>query len=54
MLVDIRYRGLEGLQDHLAVLLADDLVADATSREDGLFPDCLDLGQDLPAFCLQY
>ena len=53
MLVDIGYSGLESLHDHLAVLLAYDLVTDPAGGVDLLLPDRLDFGQDLPVLGCQ-
>ena len=45
--VNVRQRRPECLQDHLSVLLADDLVPYAAGRIDVLLSDGLDLGDNL-------
>ena len=53
MLVHIGKRRPESLQDHLPVLLSNNLVTNAASRVDVLFPDRSDLGNNLARLGLQ-
>ena len=51
--VNVRQRRPECLQDHLSVLLADDLVPYAAGRIDVLLSDSFDLGDYLRRLALQ-
>ena len=53
MLVHIGQRRPESLQDHLPVLLTNNLVTDAANWVDSLIPNRSDFGNNLAWFSLQ-